>query len=53
MIGLLGSFGDLLMGLVGVLTLCVAGIIVFSKGGSRDEQFQKRHRQRTDFWGYE
>ena len=52
MIGLLGSFGDLLMGFLGVLTLSVAGIIVFNKGG-RDEQFRKRHRQRTDFWGYE
>jgi hypothetical protein len=52
MIGLLGSFGDLLMGFVGVLTLCVAGVIVFNKG-ARNEAFRKRHRQRTDFWGYE
>jgi hypothetical protein len=52
MIGLLGNFGDLLMGFVGVLTLCVAGIIVFGKG-SRDEQLCKRRRQRIDFWGYD
>ena len=52
MIGLLGSFGDLLMGLVGVLTLCVAGVVVFSKG-ARNEQFRKRQRQRIDFWGYD
>ena len=52
MIDLLGNFGDLLMGFVGVLTLCVAGIIVFNKG-ARQDQFMKRRRERTNFWGYE
>lgn len=52
MIGLLGSFGDLLMGFLGVLTLCVTGIIVFGRA-DRNEQFRKRQRQRIDFWGYD
>jgi hypothetical protein len=52
MIGLLGNFGDLLMGFVGVLTLCLAGVIVFGKAG-KEEQFRKRNRQRIDFWGYD
>jgi hypothetical protein len=50
---LFGIFGDLLMVLVGVITLCVAAIIVLAKASAREAQLRERHRQRTDFWGYD